>query len=120
MRDLAARAILAAAVLLAGAGCSDSVGTPHPLDAGVDSAGLAADTGPSTCCMAAASTCSTAFPPTERCVSGPQSDGGFSQYGRWTCSSGTCSDNGQSCALGDTCMIADLLIDCQGVVVQCP
>jgi hypothetical protein len=72
--------------------------------------------------MAAASTCAVMYPPTESCQAPPPQgvDAGFSQYGLWSCSSGSCSDDGRSCAVGDSCSILDVLVDCTGVVVECP
>jgi hypothetical protein len=71
-------------------------------------------------------------PPTAHCCVAPAADASCTvnaviepcwstnaagNYGLWTCSSGPCSENGRSCAVGDTCTLPD--IGCTGVVKEC-
>jgi hypothetical protein len=109
-----------AALMLLAAACSDSAGSPRYFDSGTDATDAAVDTPPRHCCMASTATCAVQFPPTESCQPPPSDpDAGFSQYGHWSCASGTCSDDGRSCSVGDPCSITDVLVDCTGVVVEC-
>ena len=85
-----------------------------PSDATASSTGADSDS-PS---EAGAATCGPAGMPfggqvTEPCLNSNAAGG----YGRWTCSSGSCANNGLSCVVGDTCTLVD--VGCTGVVQAC-
>ncbi len=108
-----------AGIVFALSACSQNSATPpSATDAAASETG-ASDAGnvaaPAHCCaaLAADAGCPVSNPVVEPCWSTNPAGG----FGRWTCSTGSCSDNGRSCAVGDTCSLPD--IGCPGIVQQC-